>query len=81
MAVISKETVDKLVLEIDNGDREKLSTALEKWNFKDIQSYWRFCLSVLIETENNGLWIESSGAPVRIMPAKHSLKDGQDDGK
>lgn len=81
MAVIPKEIDNKLILEIDNGDSEKLSIALEKWNFKDIQSYWRFCLSVLIETENNGLWIESNGSPVRIMPAKHSLKDGQDDGK
>lgn len=81
MAVISKEVGNKLILEIDNGDSEKLSIALEKWNFKDIQSYWRFCLSVLIETENNGLWIESNGIPERIMPAKHSLKDGQEDGK
>lgn len=81
MAVLSKEVDNKLILEIDNGDSEKLSIALEKWNIKDIQSYWRFCLSVLIETENNGLWIESNGVPVRIMPAKHSLKDGQEDGK
>lgn len=81
MVVISSEKDNKLELKIDNGDKEKLDIALEKWNFKDVQSYWRFCLSVLIEAENNGLWIESNGVPVRIVPAKHSLKDIQEDGK
>lgn len=81
MVVISSEKDNTLELKIDNGDKEKLAIALEKWNFKDIQSYWRFCLSVLIEAENNGLWIESNGVPVRIVPAKHSLKDIQEDGK
>ena len=60
MAVIPNRKDGKLFLEIDNGDLDKMEEVLKKWNFKDEQSFWRFSLSILIETEDKALWIKTN---------------------
>lgn len=74
MAVISNEKDGKLILEIDNGDLTKMKDVLNKWNFKDIQSFWRFSVSILLKTEDNALWIKENQEPIAIAPADHSIK-------
>jgi hypothetical protein len=74
MAVIPTQTDNKLTLSIDNGDLTKMEEVLEKWGFKDIQSFWRFSVSILLETEDKALWIKAKGEAVAVAPAKHSLK-------
>ena len=68
MAVNSKHIDDLLILEIDTGDKAKMEEVLKIWNFKDIQSFWRFSLSILLATENKGLWIQSNGQTRKIAP-------------
>lgn len=79
MAVISKEIDNKLILEIDNGDKTKLEEIMESWNFKDIQSFWRFSLSILLATEDKGLWIQANGQPRKIAPDDSLLKGKHND--
>lgn len=74
MSVQTKEAENKLILELDNGDKTKIEEALKKWNFKDMQSLLRFSVSVLLETEDKALWIKSNGESTLIAPAKHSIR-------
>lgn len=75
MAIRSKQEADKLVLEIDNGDQDKLGQCMEKWSFKDHQSLLRFAMSILLVTEERSLWIKTEGRQQAIAPAKEYLKD------
>ncbi len=74
MSVQTKEAGNKLILELDNGDKTKIEEALKKWNFKDMQSLLRFSVSVLLETEDKALWIKSNGESTLIAPAKNSIR-------
>jgi hypothetical protein len=78
MSVKSKQQGDKLTLEIDNGDLTKMQEVLRHWNFKDEQSFLRFYLSILLETQDRELWIKSNGALVQIKPVE-SLLGGNND--
>jgi len=60
---------DILSLAIDNGDREKLDQALQKWGFKDYQSLLRFTTSVLLLIEDKSLWIEEEVGMKKIAPS------------
>lgn len=75
MAVKSKTEQGKLILEIDNGDLEKLTQSMTKWSFKDHQSLLRFAISVLLVTEDHSLWIRQNGQQQPIAPAKDLTKD------
>lgn len=74
MSVIASRKDKKLFLEINEGDLEALDQAIEKWELKDIQSYWRLCGNLLDKAEDSGLWIESDGGVVKRVPAKYPLK-------
>ena len=75
MAVIINAQNEKdIMLKIDNGDLAKMNEVLQKWNFKDIQSFWRFSISILLQTEEKKLWIQENGNPILIAPADHSIK-------
>lgn len=78
MAVIIKnnypENKEELELKINNCDLKYMEEVLLRWNFKDIQSFWRFSVSILLETEEKELWIKDNGKPIRIAPADHSIK-------
>ena len=75
MAIKSQENNDKLILELDNGDYDKLIECMEKWSFKDHQSMLRFAMSVLLVSEDRSLSIKMDGRQQAIAPAKEYLKD------
>lgn len=75
MAIKSKIEKKKIILEIDNGDVEKLNQCMANWKFKDHQSFLRFAMSQLIVTEDKSLWIKSEGKMQQIAPAKEYLLD------
>ena len=66
MAVIPTRQDTKLILEINNGDLTKMEEVIEKWHFKDFQSFLRFSTSILLETEDRTLWMKEKGEPIRI---------------
>lgn len=77
MAVKDQKTNNKLILEIDNGDLEKLDKALNKWNFKDYQSLLRFAVSVFILSDNNSISMQMDGVQQTITPAPDFLKSDE----
>ena len=77
MAVHSKIETDKIVLEIDNGDKQKIDLLMTRWGFNDYQSFLRFASSVLIDTQGNFVYLHGESGPVRVSPAAHLLKDKQ----
>jgi len=57
MSINIKETSEgKISLDIDNGDLRTIKNTIEKWKFKDIESYLKFAISVLARTENKNIW-------------------------
>ncbi len=72
--IIDNQTEKEIILKIDNGDLTKMNEVIQKWNFKDIQSFWRFSISILLQTEGKKLWIQENGNPILIAPADHSIK-------
>lgn len=75
MAIKSTTEPNKITLEIDNGDKDKLTQCMDKWLFKDHQSMVRFAISILLVTEDKNLWIKTDGKVQPITPAKEYLKD------
>jgi hypothetical protein len=71
---IATDEKEKLCLEIDNGKLYSIKEVIKKWNFKDIQSFLRFSVSLLLKTERSVLYIDVNGTPERRIPAKHLLK-------
>lgn len=74
MAIKGTLEGDRLRLDVDNGDLEKLNQVIEKWNFRDYQSLMRFAISIMIVTEDNTLGIKSNGNIQPITPAREYLK-------
>jgi hypothetical protein len=75
MSVVTKyENDNKLFLEIDNGDLSNMQEVIKKWNFKDEQALWRFCLSLLLSTQDKTLWIKEEGERIRVTPANHNIR-------
>ena len=75
MAVTIKEKNDKeLILKIDNGDLFNMQEVIKRWNLKDEQALWRFCLSFLLATDDRTLWIKEKGEAIRVTPAEHNIK-------
>lgn len=70
---IQKTSNETLLLEITNGDKTKMEEVIKKWGLKDIQSFWRFSISLLLAAENNGIWVETNGNPSKVGPVDSLL--------
>lgn len=72
---VKEESSNKLVLEFDNGDLNKMKDVIEKWGFKDHQSYLRFAVSVFLLNEARYIGIVENGIENHVAPIKDLLKD------
>lgn len=68
---------NKLILEFDNGDLEKIEQTMKKWNFKDYQSFTRFAVSTLLLVEDNNLSIKLDGMVKNIVPPANFRKSSR----
>ena len=65
----------KLILEFENGDRERFQTLLHDWNFKDEQSILRFMMGVMLQTTDKTLTIKNADDGfTQMRPAGDLLK-------
>ena len=78
MAIKSIEKDGKLILEIDNGDLEKLKQCMSEWSFRDNQSLIRFAISIMLVTEGKNLWIKQKGRIQQIVPSDEFLRESGD---
>lgn len=74
MAVKAQEKDKKLMLDIDNGDLSKLNEVMDKWGFKDYQSFMRFAVSILLLNEEKSIGIKLDGIKQDITPSSDLLK-------
>ncbi len=79
MAVVKKQENDKLVLEIDGDDKQKIDDVMTKWKFKDHQSFLRFISSILLDTQDNSMYLKTDSGIVKVSPATHLLKDAAEE--
>lgn len=75
MSVYSKTEGDKLILELDNGDRTEFEKVMAKWSFRDHQSLMRFAVSLLVLNENKHFPIKVDNHERDIVPAVHLIKE------
>lgn len=64
----STSTEIQLDLEVDNGDLEALKQVIAKYHFTGEEAALRFALIVLLNTENNNVYIDKNGQVVKITP-------------
>lgn len=62
------ETI-KLTFEFTNGDLEALKNAIEQYNFIGEEALLRFALFILLQAENNNVYIEQNGVKKQITPS------------
>lgn len=62
---------------LSNGDVEKLNEVMQKWNFKNHESFLRFATSVLLSTRTGVVGIiDITNDTVRaVSPQKELLKE------
>ena len=65
----------KLLLEFENGDKEKFLQIMSDWNFVDEQSLLRFAMSAMILTTDKTLTITTENGNEKIAPKDSSLKN------
>lgn len=58
----------------DNGDLQAVKNVLEQYGFIDEQAMFRFALFVLLETENNNVYIEQGGLKKLVNPNPLTLR-------
>jgi len=76
MSVISNIQNEKLILELDNGDKKIFLEMLQKWNFKDEESLVRFALSVLKLSKDCAMTINTAEeGEIKIKPADNFVKN------
>ena len=63
----------KLYLELDHGDLDKLDQAMDKWSFKDYQSFLRFAVSLFILNESKSFSIKIDGFKTDVVPVEDLL--------
>ena len=80
MAVKNREELNKLILEIDNGDLTNLNEVMKKYSFKDYQSLMRYCVSILLVNENKYVSITLNGIKTDIVPSPDFIKENKNAG-
>jgi hypothetical protein len=64
----------KLLLELDGGDLSKLNQVIDKWQFKDYQSFIRFAVSVFLLSDGKSIVINNDGINRQLAPALELLR-------
>ena len=67
------ETAVQLV--VNNGDLEKINQVIEKWNFRDYQSFIRFAVSIMLVTKSTSITIQTDTGATPVVPNPSLLKD------
>ena len=69
------ETEDKKnTFSFDNGDLQGLKEAIEQYNFVNEEALFRFVLFILLQAENNAIFIEQGGLKKQVNPNPSSIK-------
>jgi len=73
MAIKAEKKGDSLLLEINNGELNKLRETLEKWEFRDYSSLLSFMISLVVLNESKSFKILLDGIQQDIAPSPDLL--------
>lgn len=79
MSIVKKDLATapqdpKISLEIDNGDLKALNDVVTKYNFVNEQAALRFAWFLLLNAENNNVYIDLTGEKKKVTPNEALLK-------
>ncbi|MFC1700739.1 hypothetical protein ACFLZ0_01200 [Patescibacteria group bacterium] len=69
----SKPETKKITLEFNNGELNAIQEILRQYNFVDEQALMRFAFFILLETEDNAIYIKKNGSKVQIEPSEKTV--------
>ncbi len=58
----------KSTFSFDNGDLQAIKDAMEQYSFVDEEALFRFALFILLQAENNNIFIEQGGLKKQVNP-------------
>lgn len=61
-------------LEVEESLEKLIDDVVEKWNFKDVQSFIKFCALVMIDADDCSLGVRENGISKRYSPSGDKLK-------
>jgi hypothetical protein len=70
----SDAATPKLIAEIDNGDLEGLNRIMDKYGFVDHQAALRFAMVVLLDAEDNRVYVKKDGTTTVLQPNDNLVK-------
>jgi hypothetical protein len=73
-AAVTASDFEGFFIALNNGDKAALDQVIARWNFKDVESFLKFVLAVMIKGEGNKLFIQIGGAQTGISPADTLLR-------
>lgn len=71
---LSQSEIDGLVLVLNNGDRAALANVIERWNFADEVSFFKFVLAAMIKAEGEKIFIQVGGNVTGLSPNETLLR-------
>lgn len=61
-------------IEVEKSLEKLIDDVVEKWNFKDVQSFIKFCALVMIDADDCSLGVSEKGIRHRYTPSPDKLK-------
>jgi hypothetical protein len=58
-----------IILEFSNGDIDKFNEAMQRYNFKNAQSFIRFATSILLAAQYKSIKIKKNNDFIEVEPA------------
>lgn len=81
MIQIESKKDDEMILKFTNGDIERFEQAMNLYDFVDAQALFRFAISILLVAQDKDIQIKQNSSYISVVPAEHSVKKGDTDGK
>ena len=50
---VSKSDFEGIFIGLNNGDNKAVETIIKAWNFKDIESFLKFAIAIMIKTKDS----------------------------
>lgn len=72
--IIDSDNSDQMSIRFSNGERKALEEVINKWGFKDEESFLRFALAVFVKSNDRSVSIkDESGKETSLCPADSLL--------
>ena len=71
---VNSSAFEGFFIGLNNGDRVALEQVMQKWNFRDEESFIRFAIALMVKAEGNRIWIQINGLQTILTPNENLLQ-------